>query len=260
MRIFRTPRPIIGMVHLLPLPGSPRARALREIRAAALADARALARGGADGVLVENYGDAPFVGGPVEPQVPAVMAVLTAEVRAACGLPVGINVLRNDARSALAAALASGASFIRVNVHVGAMETDQGRIEGRAGETLRFRRSIGAQVAIFADVLVKHARPAGSADAAAVARETVHRGLADALLVTGPETGAPADPSRLRLVKGAVPGFPVWVASGITAENVNRFPEADGYIIGSAFEQGGRAGGRVEASRVRAVVRALKRR
>src|SRR6516162_5054930 len=115
MKLFRSRRPVIGMVHLQPLPGSPRARALSEIRAAAIADARALARGGVDGILVENYGDAPFAAGSVEPQVVAVMAVIAAEVRREAALPVGINVLRNDARSALAVALASGASFIRVN-------------------------------------------------------------------------------------------------------------------------------------------------
>ena len=158
MRLFRKGRPVIGMVHLLPLPGSPRARALGDVRAAALADARTLARGGVDAVLVENYGDVPFTGAAVEPQVVAVMSVIAAEVRAATGLPVGINVLRNDAHSAVAVALASGASFIRVNVHVGSAETDQGHIDGKAHDTLRFRKAVGAEVAIFADVFVKHAR------------------------------------------------------------------------------------------------------
>jgi membrane complex biogenesis BtpA family protein len=233
---------------------------LREVRAAALADARALAGGGVDGILVENYGDAPFSAGSVEPQVVSSMAVIAAEIRAATRLPLGINVLRNDARSALAVALASGASFIRVNVHVGAAETDQGRIEGRAAETLRYRRSLGCGIAIFADVFVKHARPVGTDDLAAAARDTAYRGLADALLVTGAETGSAPDPERVRRVKGAVPDRPVFVASGLTEENVNSFPESDGCIIGSAFERSGRAGGRVEAQRVRALLRALKRR
>jgi len=251
---------VIGMVHLLPLPGSPRARTLREIRAAALADAEALAHGGVDGILVENYGDAPFTAGSVEPSVVAAMAVLASEIRSAAALPIGINVLRNDACAALAVAAASGAAFIRVNVHVGAAETDQGRIEGRAYETLRARKALDCDVAIFADVFVKHARPAGSLDLAAAARETAYRGLADALLVTGPETGEPPDAQRLRIVKKAVPDRPVFVASGVDAGNVGAFPGADGYIIGSAFEKGGRAGNRVESRRVRALLQALKRR
>ncbi len=260
MKIFRNARPVVGMVHLLPLPGSPRARALDEIRAAARADADALARGGVDGILIENYGDAPFTGGSVEPQVVAAMAVLASEIRAKAALPIGVNVLRNDARSALAVALAAGADFIRVNVHVGAAETDQGRIDGRAYETLRYRKAIGADVAIFADVFVKHARPAGTSDVASVARDTAYRGLADVLLVTGSETGAVADPERVRQLKRAVPDRPVWVASGVEIGNVQSFGEADGFIVGSAFERQGRAGDRVEVQRVRALVRALKRR
>jgi len=260
MKMFGGPRPVIGMVHLLPLPGSPRARAVHEIRAAAIADARTLARGGVDGILVENYGDAPFTSGAVEPQVVSVMAVIAAEVRAAARLPIGINVLRNDARSALAVAVASGASFIRVNVHVGAAETDQGHLDGRAFETLRVRKALEANVAIFADVFVKHARPSDRMDVATAARDTAYRGGADALLVTGPETGAAPAEDRLREVKRAVPDRPVLVASGLTPENAGGFRGADGYIIGSALERGGVAGNRVELGRVRAMVRSLKRR
>jgi uncharacterized protein len=260
MRLFRARRPVIGMVHLLPLPGSPRARALREIRDAALADARTLARGGVDAVLIENYGDVPFTGGTVEPQVIAVMSVLASEVRAAAALPVGINVLRNDAHSAVAVALASGASFIRVNVHVGAAETDQGHIDGKAHDTLRFRKAMGAEIAIFADVFVKHARPSDGMDLRLAAQDTAYRGLADALLVTGSATGWAADVERLRTVKRAVPDRPVLVASGVTPENIGEYAEADGFIIGSALERGGRAGNRVELKRVQAVVRAVKSR
>ncbi len=259
MNPFAGRRSVIGMVHLLPLPGSPRARGAEEVLRRALADARALAEGGVDGLLVENFGDLPFAPGPVDPQVTALMAVAAREVRRQSGLlPVGINVLRNDARAALAVALAAGASFVRVNVHVGAAFTDQGRIEGRAHETLRFRRAIGSRAAIFADVFVKHARPAGRTDLATAAREAAYRGLADVLLVTGPETGAPADPGRLRAVKRAVPDRPVFAASGVSAETVAAFAEADGFIVGTAFKRGGRVEDRVDPRRVRRIVRALR--
>jgi membrane complex biogenesis BtpA family protein len=233
---------------------------MKEIRAAAISDARTLARGGVDGILVENYGDAPFTPGSVEPQVIAVMAVIAAEVREASGLPIGINVLRNDARSALAVAVASGASFIRVNVHVGAAETDQGHIDGKAFDTLRYRKSLETDVAIFADVFVKHARPGDRVDLATAARDTAYRGGADALLVTGPETGAAPAAERLAEVKRAVPDRPVVVASGLTPGNAEGFLQADGFIVGSALERGGVAGNPVELSRVRAMVRSLKRR
>ncbi len=258
MNPFPGRRPVIGVVHLLPLPGSPRARRLEEILRRARADARALEAGGVDGLLVENFGDAPFTPGAVDPQVVAAMAVAARELRRGSRRPVGVNVLRNDPRAALAAALAAGASFIRVNVHVGAAHTDQGRIEGRAHETLRFRRAIGSRAAIFADVFVKHARPAGRTDLATAARETAYRGLADVLLVTGPETGAPADPGRLRAVKEAVPDRPVYAASGVSEETAADLAGADGFIVGTAFKRGGCVENPVDPRRVRRIVRALR--
>lgn len=258
MRIFRARRPVIGMVHLLPLPGAPRARGVEEILRRATSDARALARAGVDGLLVENYGDLPFTPGEVGPQVPAVMAVAAREVRRATGLPLGINVLRNDPRAALAVAVAAGASFVRVNVHVGAVQSGEGRIEGAAHETLRYRRALGSSAALFADVFVKHARPLGTAGVAEAARENAYRGLADALLVTGPETGAAADPARVRAVKAAVPDRPVYAASGVTPENVGLFGEADGFVVGTAFKAGGRTEGPVDPARVRRFLKALR--
>jgi uncharacterized protein len=258
MKVFARARPVIGMVHLLPLPGSPRARSLDEMLDRAVRDARALALGGVDGVIVENFGDAPFEPGSAPPQVVAAMSIASREVRLAAKVPVGVNVLRNDPRSALAVALASGASFIRVNVHVGAVETDQGRIDGRAHETLRYRRAIDSEAAIFADVLVKHARHSTAADPAVAAREIAYRGLADALLVTGPETGSAADPERLRAVKRAVPDRPVLIASGVTLETAGGYGEADGFIVGSAFKREGRVDQPVEARRVGLLVRALR--
>jgi len=246
------------MVHLLALPGSPRAVPLDRMLRRAREDALALARAGVDGLIVENYGDAPFSPGAAEPQGVAAMAVAAREVRLATGLPLGINVLRNDARSALGVALAAGGAFIRVNVHVGSAETDQGRIEGRAHETLRIRRAIGSRALIFADVLVKHARHGEGADPARAARETAYRGLADALLVTGPETGAAADPGRLRAVKRAVPDRPVYVASGITLESADGWGEADGFIVGSAFKRNGRAENGVDGARALKLVRRLR--
>jgi membrane complex biogenesis BtpA family protein len=258
VKIFAARRPLIGMIHLPPLPGSPRARRPHEVLERAVADARALARGGADGLLLENFGDAPFAPGEVEPHVPALLAVAALEARRATGLPVGVNVLRNDAQAALAAALASGADFIRVNVHVGTAFTDQGQIDGRAHETLRYRRSIGCRAAVFADVWVKHARPAGGGDLTTAAREVAYRGLADVLLVTGPETGAPPDPQQLSAVRRAVPDRPVYVASGVSPENVGRFREADGFIVGTALKRGGRTEGPVDPVRVRALARAIR--
>ena len=148
---WRRPKPIIGMVHLQPLPGSPGwSGSFQQVLDAALRDAETLAAGGVDGIIVENYGDIPF-----HPEhVPAItIAALTAavlDVRRAVDIPVGVNVLRNDAAAAMAIAAATGAKFIRVNVHTGAMLTDQGWIAGAAHQTMRDRAAHGGDVAVFA--------------------------------------------------------------------------------------------------------------
>lgn len=259
--IWSVPRPLVGMVHLLPLPGSPRwGGSLAEVRERALADARLLAEGGLDGVLAENYLDAPFYPDDVPAETTAAMAVLVAEIVRSVAVPVGVNVLRNDAAAALAICAASGARFVRVNVHTGAMLADQGWLTGRAHETLRTRARLGLlRVAILADVLVKHAAAPAGLEAADAARDAWHRGLADALIVTGAATGETVAVERLRTVRAAVPEAPVWIGSGLTAENApTLLPLADGAIVGSALQRDGVAGAGVEAARVRGLVQAWK--
>jgi len=258
--LFRAPRPIVGVVHLLPLPGAPRTAApLDAVLERARADARALAEGGCDGLIVENFGDAPFLPGPVGPETVAALTVAAREL-AALGLPLGVNVLRNDARAALGIAAAAGARFIRVNVHTGVMATDQGLIEGRAHETLRLRRALGADVKLFVDVLVKHAVPLGAPDLAQAARDAVHRGLADAIIVTGPGTGQATDLADLRAARAAVPGTPLFAGSGVTAATAREvLALADGAIVGTAFERDGVSGNPVDVARVRALVQAARK-
>ncbi|RME41749.1 MAG: phosphorybosylanthranilate isomerase, partial [Planctomycetota bacterium] len=188
-----------------------------EVLKRALADARTYARAGFHALIVENFGDVPFRRGPLDPGTVAAMAVAADAVKRETSLPVGVNALRNDAVSALGVAAAAGASFVRVNVHTGVYATDQGMIEGRADEALRYRRLLGARIAVLADVHVKHAVPVSEPDLARAARETAYRGLADGLIVTGPATGEPVDPKHLDRVREAVPDRPVFVGSGATA-------------------------------------------
>lgn len=259
--IFTADRPLVGMVHLRPLPGSPRWDGdMTAVVERALADATILACEGMDGVIVENYGDAPFLPRAVPPETVASMTRVAAEVvRSVHPLPVGVNVLRNDAAAALAVAAAAGCRFIRVNVHAGALLTDQGWIEGAAHDTLRMRARIGVRVAILADVFVKHAVPAAGLSAAAAARDTWQRGLADALIVSGPRTGGEIEVSRLEEVRGAV-AAPVWIGSGLTPQNARRLlPLAHGAIVGSSLQEGGRAGGTIDGGRVRALLAAARR-
>ncbi|HYK03910.1 MAG TPA: BtpA/SgcQ family protein [Thermoanaerobaculia bacterium] len=242
-------RAVFGMIHLLPLPGAPLFTSLDEVIAAALGDARAIRDGGCDGFAIENYGDRPFTRGRVEAETVAAMTRVIAEVVREVGLPFGVNVLRNDAQSALAIAAATGAAFIRVNVHTGAAVTDQGIIEGDAYATLRKRAALAPEVLIFADYLVKHATPMGEVSA----KDLRLRGLADALIVTGAETGAAADPSRLRSLREQVDA-PLLLGSGLTAENASSFADADGAIVGTSLKRDGV----VEVGLVREVVSAFK--
>ena len=174
--LFGPGKVLIGVVHLLPLPGSPRWNGnLKSVLNRARMEAGILQDGGAHGIIVENFGDAPFLTGRVEPETIAAMTLAVEQVRNAVSLPVGINMLRNDAISALAVAVATGSEFIRVNVHYGVMATDEGIVEGEAHETTRRRRSLNADVQILADVLVKHAAPMGQSDIGLVAQETSRR-------------------------------------------------------------------------------------
>ncbi len=232
---------LVGMVHLAALPGAPRFGGdFDAVLAAAVRDAEVLAAAGFDAVLVENYGDAPFYPDDVPKVTVAAMTRAVAAVRAAVDVPVGVNVLRNDAAAALAVAAVTGASFIRVNVLAGVMMTDQGPIVGRAAEVLRLRLSLAPDTLILADVLVKHAVAPGGVTLERAAEETAERSLADALVVSGSSTGRPPTMATVRKVKDVARHIPVLVGSGVTAATVARFlAAADGVIAGTALKRSG---------------------
>ena len=232
---------------------------MRAVLERARREADVLASEGAGGIIVENFGDVPFHPGPVGPETVAAMTLAVGVVMDTVDVPVGINVLRNDPRSAIAIAVAAGAHFVRANVHYGAMVADEGVVQGTAHDTLRYRRLLGVQerVEIFADVLVKHAAPLGTDDAAHVARETVLRGLADALIVTGSATGASASVDDVKTVsEAAPPGVPVLVGSGVDENNAERLLEyADGAIVGTSLKVDGIVSNPVDVHRVRRLSR-----
>lgn len=258
----RSMQSVIGVVHLAPLPGAPGwGGDFAAILDRARTDLLALAVGGVDAAIIENFGDVPFRAGRVEPETIAAMARVLTELRPLVALPLGVNVLRNDAAAALAIATicAGPDTFIRVNVHSGAMLTDQGIIEGRADRTLRRRRELGARVAILADVLVKHAAPLGSVTIEEAARDAVERGLADALIITGTGTGEATSLADVRRVRAALPDTPILVGSGVTAETVRDILAiADGAIVGTSFKIGGRTTAPVDPERVKRLVAAAK--
>lgn len=259
--LLHSPRPIlIGVVHLGPLPGSPRFSGdLNLVIASAVADARAYERSGADAVIIENFGDTPFTKGRIAPETIATMTAVGCAVRAAVRLPMGFNVLRNDAQTGLALCAACSGSFIRVNVHSRVMLTDQGLIEGDAYHTLRYRERIAPDAQILADVHVKHAVPLGGWSLEDAAHDTVDRGLADALIVSGVATGQPAAISEVKRVHRACAHTPLFLGSGVTAGNVKHYLRfAHGLIVGSSLKRDGKLVNPVDPKRVSAMVKAMR--
>ena len=260
LQIFKTPNPIIGVVHLLPLPTSPRwGGSLKAVIDRAEQEVTALASGGVDGVIVENFFDAPFTKNQVDPAVVSAMTLIVQRLMNLVTLPVGINVLRNDAQSAMAIATCVHAQFIRVNVLTGVMATDQGLIEGQAHQLLRYRRELGSDVKILADVLVKHARPLGSPNLTTAVLETIERGLADGVILSGWATGSPPPLEDLELASAAAKGTPVFIGSGANWENISTLMQAaDGVIVSSSLKRRGRIEQPIDPIRVGQFVEAAR--
>ena len=253
--------PVIGMLHLPALPGSPRnTLGVNAIIEWVLKDSEALYRGGVDALLMENFGDVPFHPTHVPAHTIAFMTAIGREVKRAFDLPLGVNVLRNDAMSAIAVASAISAVFIRVNIHTDARVTDQGLIQGMAHETLRYRKLLGSDVQLFADVDSKHSAPLAARDLESEVEELVSRGCADAVIVTGPATGKETALEDLQIAK-RVAHAPVYAGSGVDARNVAAILQiADGVIVGTALKHDGVTTNAVDSQRVQAFIYAVRNR
>jgi membrane complex biogenesis BtpA family protein len=261
---------LIGVIHLPPLPGSPGAshlhpaRALAEAGTWAVKEAQVLASNGFDGIILENFGDIPFYKTVVPSETISSMAVLSAAIRQAVPkIQLGINVLRNDAKAALAIAAVTGADFIRVNVLSGVAATDQGLIEGTAAEILRERIRLNAEnVLILADVHVKHAQTLSSDSIALAIEEVSGRGGADGVIVSGSTTGRMADASVLREASEAALhcGVPLYIGSGASIEVLPELAKASiRIIVGSSLRKNNKAGEPLEIKKVRLFAAAFKK-
>lgn len=260
-QIFQTDNPIIGVVHLLPLPTSPRwGGNLKAVISRAEQEATALSAGGVDGIIVENFFDAPFAKDQVDPAVVSAMTLIVDRLKGMVTLPIGINVLRNDARSAIAIATCVGVDFIRVNVLTGVMATDQGVIEGRAYELMRYRRELGSEVGILADVLVKHASPLGTTPNLTTAvQDTIQRGLADGIILSGFSTGNPPSKEDLEIARTAAGDTTIFVGSGANWENIpDLLSAADGAIVASSLKRNGKIEETIDPIRVSQFVEAAQ--
>jgi hypothetical protein len=254
MDLFQTQKPLIGMIHLLPLAGSVgyNKRGTKPILDAALRDLYALESGGADAVLVENLGDVPYARSAPRETI-AMMSIILQRLVEKAHRPVGVNVLRNDGLAALAIAAASGATFIRVNVFAGVAFTDQGMVEGQARDLQWLKRDLGTETAILADVHVKHAAHLTRLEQAAVDAE---RNGPDALVITGIGTGRRTRSEDVTSVKQHV-DLPVLVGSGVRIDNVSTYRDADGFIVGSALKVDGRIEAPVDVDRVKELADAV---
>jgi len=256
--MFGVEKPIIGMVHLLPLPGAPGydSYGMEAVIEHALRDAEALITGGVDALMVENMWDLPYyVGMEVPPEEMTAQAVAARAVVEAVEVPVGINVIHNGGRVTLAIAVAAGADFIRVCLLTGARVWDTGEFDrGCAAELLRWRKNLGAEhIKLFADVDKKHSVAFPGIDLATHIEWTEFY-LADALIVSGKMTGAAPELEKVRRAR-KLATRPILMGSGTTADNIAQFLQyADGAIVGTALKVDGIAENPVDVERVKRYV------
>lgn len=253
--LFTSPRPVIGMLHVSALPGTPAStQRVSEIVAQAVAEARLYREAGVDGLGLENMHDVPYLRGRAGPEIVAALALVAQAVKAESGLPVGVQILAGANVEALAVAHAAGLDFIRAEGYVFAHVADEGFIQASAAELLRYRKLIGAErVQVWADIKKKHAAHALTADVSLGATaEAAEFMRADAVIVTGTVTG---DPPRIADVREAKSGcrLPVVLGSGVDVNNLAEYcREADGFIVGSHFKVDGHWANTVDARRVEA--------
>ena len=261
-RWFPQAKPVIGMVHAPPLPGSPGfCGDSSSILTSVLKDAEAWCEGGVHALMLENFGDTPFFPRRVPAHCLTQLTVLAVEMLRRFDIPLGINVLRNDGLGALSIAHAVGAAFIRVNVLCGARVADQGVLVGIAHQLLRERQALNAtdaagKIDILADVDVKHSAPLAPRPLAEEVNETIHRGGADAVIVSGSGTGQPTDVESVQAAKSAAGETPVLVGSGVTLATLDGlFSTADGFIVGTSLKRDGIATNPVDPNRVQEFMR-----
>lgn len=259
-KLFGKHKVVIGMIHLRALPGAPAYDGnFGAVLDAALTDLATLEEGGVDGIMVENFFDAPFYKDRVPPETIASMARVVTTLRARTRLPLGVNVLRNDGISALAIAAACDAQFIRVNILAWAMLADQGIIEGRAAEMARYRKMLGAEVLVLTDVLTKHAVPLGPMDMQWAALDTWERSGADAIIVSGKATGYATDLGDAIAARKGAPDAAILIGSGVTGESIADYlPVVDGVLVGTWLKFDGQVENPVDLARVKQIVAAAR--
>src|SRR5215207_207467 len=260
--LFPNPKPVVGVIHVGALPGTPRSsQTVAQLVLSAREEAKIYRECGVAGVIVENMHDVPYMRGEVGPEIVAAMTAIGSEVKIECGLPVGIQILAGANIEAMAVAHAAGLDFIRAEGYAYAHVADEGLIQASAAKLLRYRRMIGAtQVQVWADVKKKHAAHAITADVSlGGTAETVEFMGADCVIVTGSATGRPPAIADVQEAKSHC-GLPVFLGSGISDRNIEPFyNEADGFIVGTAFKVDSLWSNTIDPARVTQFIRRLHR-
>jgi membrane complex biogenesis BtpA family protein len=247
---------IYGVIHLKGLPGSTSNElSISEITTLAQNDINGLTEGGVDGIIIENFGDAPFVKDNLSKRSLVSFTTVASNLELDEKLDIGINVLRNDGISALSIAEAIDANFVRINVLNNIMYTDQGIIEGKSYDISQFRNTLSRDIQVFADVFVKHATPPHGAKIGNHTKELLERAGADVIIVSGDGTGEVTDIEDLNKIRDIVPKGKLAIGSGLNAENIQDFSQiADIGIIGTEFKVDGFLDNPVDANRVKNII------
>ncbi len=252
---------VYGVVHLKSLPGSPgNYLPLDEIIELAQEDVNNLIFGGVDGIIIENFGDTPFVKDDISKRTLASFTTVVENIEYDRDIKVGINVLRNDGISALSIAEATKADFVRINVLNNVMMyTDQGMIEGKAHEIAQFKNSLNKEIEIYADVFVKHAVPPEGSKIENHTEELIHRAGADVVIVTGDGTGHEINTEDLIKVRDIVPQGKLAIGSGVNEENIEQYLDlADILIVGTNFKVDQDVSKRVDQRSVEQLIQMIK--
>ena len=259
--LFSGSKPVIGVIHVGALPGTPRSsQTVSELVALAKSEAALYRESGVDGVIIENMHDVPYLRGEVGPEIVAAMTAIAIEVKHECRLPLGVQILAGANIEAMAVAHAAGLDFIRAEGYAYAHVADEGLIQSSAARLLRYRKMIGATVQVWADVKKKHAAHAITADVSlGETAETIEFMGANCVIVTGSATGKAPAIADVQEAKSHC-RLPVFLGSGITAENIGEFYEyADGFIVGSAFKVDGGWLNTIDPSRVDGFMKVVRK-
>lgn len=235
-KIFKTKKPIIGMIHLPPLPGYPRHPGMKAVVEKALIDLQTLQNAGFDGVLVENDSDQPHQIG-VSKTISKAFTQVMEEVVEKAKVPVGMEIIY-DMIETIRVAKKVKVQFVRLDVFVDNVETKWGKIPAQAEEIIKLKKRLHAEnLLLLTDIQVKHAKMLDTKTLEQSAREAIDFG-SDALIITGTWTGVPPSLADCKNVK-KIANIPVLVGSGLTAKNVKAlFRYCDGAIVGTSIKTG----------------------